>query len=559
MDHHGDGYHHHGGQYDHAEAAGGHYVQDEPAGDYGADDDQTNGTQPLPESPGHAPRPPAPHAVAAEVGKRKCVELWAFLRWLTAGPTEDRRLHMTSKDEEFVQELLTRGESCRVVQNRPDLVLVYDAFLPTEWDLVSEREIDRVFELAADGEDRLDRDDLIKGLATPAAVEFLASKESYLRCLRNRPLVEKCWDVFVQGGTTLDRNDFRQFVTLVEKKILTVLEAAEHIRRRAYWGYGHEDSGYTPHAFWDEDDFDEQYVAPETFACCCLKLHNGWGEDLWYYLCQNHQLVSLFFSDIDHPLSQRERLVIEAALWGWTVLAAGLHNYVAAGAWGSWLQVAGCGQGDALQYCDDTGIVYESGAWPMAVQPLGGWYALFFVTIPAMLLYRLLVALHLCPCVFGEHHGGLWDASGHGKRGGPPAPSGGGCCGDSVRAHMTLLGRIVGVCTLALAALLGFVGITFWFKWVPSWWNQLLFLVVWRLHTYITQALLVVMVEFCPLALSPANPESLDGTLGALRPFCIGPIGQWERERLDYEHKRAQRQREDELNDPVYTQTYGAT
>eukprot|EP00756_Hemistasia_phaeocysticola_P036324 Hpha_TRINITY_DN16636_c3_g10::TRINITY_DN16636_c3_g10_i1::g.182113::m.182113 len=485
------------------------------------------------------------------------------VHFLTDGPQEDRRLKKTEKDEEYVLMLDSRKDSSTLMQGFPDKVLMTMAFCPdgdgdSEFESIDVQDVDRIYSVIdKDGNGKLSKSEFLNALAPGHSgpsrwlESFLRSRQSALRLLLNVPLVSKVWDLFCGPEREVPREKFPSFIQLLKRKALTSLEAAEHMRGRAFWGYG-QDKTPTPFAFWDEYDRlqlegyreEDQEVMREAghtvkqfhldfhyeIKTVCGKIKvmaktpwKGWKEDLWYYLCQNHHLLSLYFSDVDHPMSERERLVIEALLWGYTFLMTTAHNWIAAGGLGDWLAVAGCNDGEGLAVCEGMGAIWESGSWPLLWRPFGGFYAFFFVSIPVLILYRILFALHLCPCAFG----GAGEADEEDAQ-----------CVKGIRKHMTLLGTIVGFLSLGLCVAFWFFGVILGGSWVLNGPQAAMMVLTLRLHAYTLQFLLILAMEFCPLPMPVEQLyETTEGAVYNQSAWLMGSLWLWQRERWQV-HRR---------------------
>eukprot|EP00756_Hemistasia_phaeocysticola_P036328 Hpha_TRINITY_DN16636_c3_g4::TRINITY_DN16636_c3_g4_i1::g.182086::m.182086 len=492
---------------------------------------------------------------------KKCMQV---LHFLTDGPQEDRRLKKTDKDEEFVALLVKDEGLTGLMQEFPDKVLMTMAFCADDFavghfDDIKDHDVDHIYDLIdADGNGKLSKQEFLDALSGVDAPEegtgedvrdFLKTRQSALRLLLNIDLVSKVWDLFCGADREVPRDKFPNFILLLKRKALTSLEAAEHMRRRAFWGYG-QDKTETPNAFWDEsarlqseghnyNDFKK--VGP-------LEFHQGWREDLWYYLCQNHQVFSLYFADVDHPLSEREKIVIEAFLWGFTFMMTGAHNWIAAGGLGDWLAVLGC-DSQHVETCEDIDAIWQNGSWPLLWRPLGGIYALLFVSIPVLFLYRILFVMHLCPCAFG----GAGEGEEKEWR-----------CLAAIRKKMTLLGTIAGCVSLVLCVASWIFGVFLWAKWVTNGPSAVMTMLIYRLHTYLLQLLLILVMEFCPLPLPMEelydSPE--EGKVHVPAAWVGGPFWQWNRERWEFLSTWAEIQRDSEegcdIQPPQSSSRYGA-
>eukprot|EP00662_Eupelagonemidae_sp_cell21_P057497 gene57497-biopygen32256 len=62
-------------------------------------------------------------------------------------------------------------------------------------------------------------------------------------------------------------------------------------------------------------------------SSCHSVIPCGWKDDLWYYLCNNHPLLSQIFVDDDHPLDKHERRVTELVGVGFTLLMSSTAVY----------------------------------------------------------------------------------------------------------------------------------------------------------------------------------------------------------------------------------------
>lgn len=89
-------------------------------------------------------------------------------------------------------------------------------------------------------------------------------------------------------------------------------------------------------------------------------------KDFWFYECNKNGLLALFLSDDNHPLSRMERFGVEFILMSWVFFLTAILD------------------GDGMDWI--VSIVY--------------------VTLPSLVLRKILEFLYTCPCLISRHEGG---------------------------------------------------------------------------------------------------------------------------------------------------------
>ena len=95
----------------------------------------------------------------------------------------------------------------------------------------------------------------------------------------------------------------------------------------------------------------------------------GWFADFIYYSANNHPLHGIFSCDPNHQLSCLERIAMELATWGFSFYTVSLEH--------QW-------------------IVMGNAPLPWLENPTV--FGIVFVTVPGMIVWRILFLLFTCPC-----------------------------------------------------------------------------------------------------------------------------------------------------------------
>jgi len=103
----------------------------------------------------------------------------------------------------------------------------------------------------------------------------------------------------------------------------------------------------------------------------------GWAEDLHYFSANHHALHGIFATDPENPLTRQERVAMELAALGWSMFSSLVVKRVA--------------RSPLL------GIVATQGAGPRELTTHPLFFDFLFVTLPGMIMWRVLYLLFTCP------------------------------------------------------------------------------------------------------------------------------------------------------------------
>eukprot|EP01062_Namystynia_karyoxenos_P037674 TRINITY_DN27406_c0_g1_i9.p1 TRINITY_DN27406_c0_g1~~TRINITY_DN27406_c0_g1_i9.p1 ORF type:complete len:694 (+),score=53.36 TRINITY_DN27406_c0_g1_i9:130-2211(+) len=397
-----------------------------------------------------------------------------------------------------------------------------------------------------------------------------------LRALLNPGLVQQAWKLMDEDRNGfIDKCEWNRFICICSYNKLRFLKALHHLDGACFWGYGQLGSLQTPFAFWGDPPPDMEPLengmpvigrgVPEwelrrrRLFWGLVEVPRGWLHDLWYYITQNHTLVSMFFVDEDHPLDRWERVVNEFVITGYTLMMMASREWLSAlmvadnlpgacrtGGSGFWdcvehnclcrpgnlcncrdMSCASLELQNISEKCADYGAVDPAGklcfqsmssrhAW-LVWTPL---YLFIFVTLPSQFLSWLLVMLLSSPCT-------VWDITTESYTHT--------CTKDFCSKKMPFVYMGVFFClAIAAWALALYMTFTqFWRRlagyspeeqsdWTPS----------HRISSQVLQLLLILLVQFNPYA---AKLDSNGVACMRLRCWArCGPVGKWHRERLDF-------------------------
>eukprot|EP01062_Namystynia_karyoxenos_P061039 TRINITY_DN5292_c0_g2_i1.p1 TRINITY_DN5292_c0_g2~~TRINITY_DN5292_c0_g2_i1.p1 ORF type:complete len:900 (+),score=241.59 TRINITY_DN5292_c0_g2_i1:107-2701(+) len=451
----------------------------------------------------------------------------------------------------------------------------------------------------------------------------------------------------------VDQKEWIRFGYVASWRKLRFLEMMHHLRMGCFWGYGSAHSLPTPHAFWEETQlavdykpergggrasppspggtdprvsyeysiwtdtlFEEEgypllgqsmdsgddlkhrkrpklpdWETEVAYRLCCgmVELPHGWGSDLWYFECQNHTLLSLFFVDEDHPFDPWERLVLEFTMWGWTLMMLASRDWLSAlmvaqdlpsacraDSTDFWdcvhhncicrpgfldncrvLNCAAQADRNATGICHDYGAVdpegklcfgslYNRHAW-LVWAPL---YVTFFITFPGLIIQRVLVFIYSSPCTVRDVTSPVYK------------PSWLDTCMSRMEQVWKVLFFLIACTFWAVALYMTYTRMVLRiigypadqaYDWAPDRWDLLLVFLLGRVQFYVFQTLGHVLVQFNPFGAvyDPAHElkwrlrwwASLDNCVGRLQVRWI-QFGRWHSQRHRFLRKKYQQDRQ---------------
>ena len=167
----------------------------------------------------------------------------------------------------------------------------------------------RVFDLIdADGDGYLTCDEFVGAIAEQEEVrDFIKmSGNKTLGSLLHAKSEAKIRKAFGRMDASKDgrisRDEWGSFVYEMARERVRVMRRQALLSQRCYWGLGLSDA---PGA--------KKPLDPCGLATT-LGLPRGYADDLWYYCKNNHPLLAIGLCDADHPVTRKERLVMESVV-----------------------------------------------------------------------------------------------------------------------------------------------------------------------------------------------------------------------------------------------------
>lgn len=273
-----------------------------------------------------------------------------------------------------------------------------------QWRLTSEQKLElflRVEASSIGGDGRITQDDIVNFARQDGNRACLLNLPSAVHGLVDVNFVREVLETYdADRSGSLDRSEWDTFVDLLERRHYAYLLKKSFLNSQAFYGRGQpclsdalkSAQGLTEelvkkiagNSVVDTKNSDHiravlKNVGRTTRSwqlgfdddCGDAIIPPGWLADLLFYSANNHPLHGIFSADPEHRLSRKERAAMEVATVSFTVISAQLT---------------------------DLWVVKE--AAPMRVLSDPFVFSIVIVTIPGMLMWKVLFTLFTCPCAF---------------------------------------------------------------------------------------------------------------------------------------------------------------